>query len=378
MEKVKKFFKKVTLPNLIFLIGLIVIVIIPNSKFNMKEIDIAERRPLAEFPRLFDNGKINKKFGREFEAAYNDRFRKRNICIDVALMTKAKINGRYENFMGIEGKDGWLFLKGDRSVELYQNKLLFTQEELEKIKNNMERFEKWGKDNGIAVIFITPPDKHRVYEEYFPEHIKKVNPKGRTELLAQYLKENSKVSFIYPLDVFLNKKKDSDEFLYYHTDTHWTRYGAYWAYVELINEINKKMGKNLKPISLDCFDDSDRKTFQETFDRIGDNQKNLKIKGDYEKKNYFTLNKFKKDYKADKNNKDFKVVILGDSFGGELSVLFGFNYKPKHFWYNEKDELFNGFCAKLWEEKILKEKPDVLIVEILERYAYKYLELYKD
>ena len=46
--------------------------------------------------------------------------------------------------------------------------------------------------------------------------------------------------------------------------------------------------------------------------------------------------------------------------------------------YNETVELADNFSMALWEDKILSYKPDVLVVEFLERYAYKLLDLYKD
>lgn len=344
----------------------------PNTKFDKSEYDYVEKRPLAMLPKLFNDGQVNKEFGKQFESFYNDRFRKRSICIDKNLAIKGFINGRMENSLEVEGLDNWIFYKGDNSVANYQNKTLFSDVELLKIKHNLEILNSWCNKNKIKLIVIIPPDKNRIYGEYYPRHIKKVNPKSRAELLKEYLDKNSDIEIIYPVEQMYKRKKMDNEPLYYYTDTHWTPSGSYIAYNEIFKQIKQKY-PYVQQVDYNKLHVK-RMTFKEKFGRFGDGAINLKTKdSDFA---YLFYDNPTNGYNLKRYN--LKIGIIGDSFSNELSGWLNRSFNTQHYWYNEKIELFDDFSMKMWEDKILSYKPDVLVVEFLERYAYKLLDLYKD
>ena len=374
LGKIWEFIKRVSIPDIIFIIVILILFILPNTKFDKKKYEFVEKRPLATMPNLIIDEKINKEFGKQFENFYNDRFRKRSLCIDKNMAIKAFINGRIENALEIEGANNWLFYKGDNSVANFQNKVLFSDAELLKIKQNLDILNAWCRKNNIKLIVIIPPDKNRIYGEYYPKHIKKVNPKSRVELLRDYMSENSNIEIIYPIEQMFERKKLDDEPLYYYSDTHWTQTGSYVAYRELLKRM-KQHYSFIVPI-----DNTDlkttRMTFKERFNREGDGVDNLKMGGRYNDHDYLVF----QDSKNSQNEKKYnlKVTLLGDSFSGELYNWFSRNFYVDYITYNAKEELADNFSMALWEDKILSYKPDVLVVEFLERYAYKLLDLYKD
>lgn len=378
-EKLGKFFrniwefiKNISIPDIIFVVVIFILMVIPNTKFDKRELDFVEKRPLATLPKLIVDGEINKEFGKQFENFYNDRFRKRGICIDKNLAIKSFINGRKENSAEMEGLDNWIFYKGDNSVANYQNKTLFSDLELLKIKHNLEILNSWCNKNGIKLIVIIPPDKNRIYGEYYPRHIKKVNPKSRAELLKEYLDENSDIKIIYPVEQMYKRKKMDNEPLYYHADTHWTPSGSYVAYNEIFKQIKRKY-PYVQQVDYSKLHVK-RMTFKERFGRFGDGAINLKIKDpDFA---YLFYDEPLSNYSPKRYN--LKIGIIGDSFSNELTSWLGRSFNTQYYWYNEKVELFDDFSMKMWEDKILSYNPDVLVVEFLERYAYKLLDLYKD
>lgn len=377
-EKLGKFFrniwefiKKVSIPDVIFLIVILILFILPNTKFDKKKYEFIEKRPLATLPKLIVDGKINKEFGKQFESFYNDRFRKRSVCIDRNLAIKAFINCRKENALEIEGENKWLFYKADNSVANFQNKVLFSDTELLKIKRNLDILNAWCRKNNIKLIVIIPPDKNRIYGEYYPKHIKKVNPKSRVELLREYMSENSNIEIIYPVEQMFERKRLDDEPLYYYSDTHWTPSGAYVAYNEILKQI-KHYYSNVEPVDYKKMT-TKKMTFEQRFGRYGDGADNLKIK-DYDYEYLF----FEKANNYNPRKYNTKIAVIGDSFSGELIQWLNKTFNTKNYWYNEKAELFDDFSMEMWEDKILSYKPDVLIVEFVERYAYKLLDLYKD
>ena len=377
--KIKEFLKerllsKISLPDLLLIIFLIILFIVPNTKFSNQEFDGIEKRKLVTFPKFLVNNKINMKFGQQFGLFYNDRHRKRSDFIDFYFLVNELINGKQENLSGIEGKDNWFFTTIDDSIRIFQNLSFFDYSELIKIKNNMERLDKWGKENGIKVIFLIPPGKSSVYGEYFPSKYKKINSEGRIDLLKKYLDNNSYLNLLYPKKLLIDAKTD-DELLYYKGDTHWTLLGSYLVYKELVSEINKTMNKTFLPINIDEFN-YEKKSYKEAFGKDGDICGNMRMQDGCNDVKYKIFTSFKKGYTPEKYN--FKILYIGDSFSDALIYWTNFNFNYERYWYNETAELCDNFSIKLLEKDILDKKPDVLVIEMVERLSFKLLDLYKD
>ena len=91
---------------------------------------------------------------------------------------------------------------------------------------------------------------------------------------------------------------------------------------------------------------------------------------------YKIFTSFKKGYTPEKYN--FKILYIGDSFSDALIYWTNFNFNYERYWYNETAELCDNFSIKLLEKDILDKKPDVLVIEMVERLSFKLLDLYKD
>ena len=50
--KLWEFIKKISIPDIVFVITILVLMIIPNTKFDKADYDFIEKRPLAAFPKL--------------------------------------------------------------------------------------------------------------------------------------------------------------------------------------------------------------------------------------------------------------------------------------------------------------------------------------
>ena len=138
----------------------------------------------------------------------------------------------------IKGKNNWLFLGWNESIESYSNNKLFTQSELDLITNYLTSINNWcNKHNKKFYLFIAP-DKSKIYEEFYTNKIKKVSNISKTKQLIDHLnKKNSNIVVIYPQDEIIQNKRE--DLLYYKSDTHWTLLGAYYGYKELMKYISK-------------------------------------------------------------------------------------------------------------------------------------------
>ena len=229
--------------DIVFVAFVIAFMFVPISKINHDKISQQENRTLAEYVPLVKDGKINFNYGRDFEAWFNDHFNQRKLFIDVNSEINLFLNRKLKSDTAMSGKDGWMFTKRWQSVEMFQNKYLFDEDELKEIKEQLEYLQRWAQSRGMKFYLFLVPDKERIYPEVYPDGFEKINPQAKIEQVAEFLKKNSSVPVIYPGEALM-KAKD-EHILFYKTGTHWNHQGAYVGYVELFKRIKKDF-PNLK------------------------------------------------------------------------------------------------------------------------------------
>ena len=219
------------------------ILIIPLTKINNAEKSDEENRQLAKKWELFNENRFNINFSKEFDAWINDRFRGRTKILRAYNTCDYFIMGKVDNNMAFKGEDNWLFYKGDESIINFQNRKLYSDEQLTKIRDIINMRKKYLKKYGIDYYIMIVPDKNRVYGEYYPKYIHKLFDYGRGEQLVAYLKENN-IDVIYPLKELTSAKEVG--VVYYKYDTHWNTYGAFIGYEEMMSFLSMNYNNILK------------------------------------------------------------------------------------------------------------------------------------
>lgn len=223
-----------------FIILFLAVLAFPILFFNRKgRISETEKRTLSAKPELLTNHRLNQNFFSEYDSYFNDRFGGRNELV----LLNAKINKLMNNSLymcndrAIQGKDGWYFYirkkDSDNLKDFYKTNLM-TDQEIDTFKNRISEAAGWCEDHNIKYIFLIAPNKHSVYEEFYPF----IRPKGKTRCDQQVkVFEELKVPYVFPRDLLISKKSDYDFPLYYETDTHWNPQGAYIAFTVLYEKI---------------------------------------------------------------------------------------------------------------------------------------------
>lgn len=230
-------------------IGLLLILsallLIPASKINKEDISKTENRTLAAMPKLFSSQKrqINQRFGAEFEQFFNDRFFGRELLIPQFRKLLQKINNIKQLYFGesvIEGKDKWYFYRKENSVENFQNSERLPAQTMKEWLTYLNQFNQYCKKNNILFYYYIAPDKNRVYGEKFPIQTK-MHPDSlsRAAVWVDYIKRNSDIKVIYPLEYLMQRK--GEHILYYKNNTHWNHAGAYYGYHALMDEVKKDL-----------------------------------------------------------------------------------------------------------------------------------------
>jgi alginate O-acetyltransferase complex protein AlgJ len=363
-----------------FLMALLLIMLFPILQIDGAEQDKKENRNLAKLPVIWKEGHININFGKDYETYLQDHFTARRFVIDTYQKVLAKINGEVQNEKAFEAKENWLFYKAENAIGSYQNLNLFSANDLQKIVENLRAQKKYLDSQGIAFYIFVTPDKNRIYGEYYPDYIEKKNPQGRAELLSMYLEKNATdIRVIYPYKELINAKGESR--LYLKTDTHWNEYGALIGYQSLMKIIVQSF-PTIKIMEYTDF------TFLPTSEPSGDLSDMLGVTWEDVKQRYGQDTYLKpmpiKPYsfvetqseqnesgnkimvKTENASKPYKVFVYRDSFATALlpyiSNTFGeVNYFWRHDFMHDQD-------------KINLAKPDIVILEMVERYAHILLQ----
>lgn len=291
---------------------------------------------------------------KEFNKYHDNNYGLKPQMVDSYLKFKSQIlNDPPLQNRVLTGKDGWYFL-GNQYNELFNDSFgnrPFSKFELEKIKKNIKTIKEELESKGIAFYIVVPPNKHRVYSEKLPFIIEQ--KPTRLEELNSYLKQEINFELLDLRDTLIASKEK--ELLYYKTNTHWNDLGAFIAYHKTLNTINLEVPR--EPISNYNIDYKPIKRGDIT------EMINLKFKESAISLSKKTASeiiplKSKREYLHFKNPKrNKKLIMYRDSFSNAWIQFFNESFGETIYFRDYK--ISHSF--------INKEKPDVIIFEIIER-----------
>lgn len=268
-------------------------------------------------------------------------------------LTKVLTGGAYmESTQVLLGKEDWLFYKTQNDgypVYDYMGINHFSDVELQTMADNLilarDCFE---KEKGVAFVAVTIPNKEIVYEEYMPDTIARVNAVSRGEQFAQYMQEHTDVKYVYPKNAFLEYKENYP--LFYKTDTHWNHIGAFVGVQEIFKVL---YGTAVSP---------DTVQFREgQTDFAGDL---AVIAGEADQYALDTVYEFDPATADPAQKREETAIVVGDSFGGFLSVIARGYYEEVH-WIDTDD-----FNVSMLDEY----DADVVIWESVERLQEVFMQ----
>lgn len=130
------------------------------------------------------------------------------------------------------GKDGWFYYTGDMSIQDYQKTSPMNMGNIKRITKILNKFkEKTDKYGGLFLLVI-PPDKSTVYPQFMPDEIPVIGQISSLDRLLDYINKNSQIQVLDLRPILGSASKFND--IYYKTDSHWNCYGAFYAYDEIL------------------------------------------------------------------------------------------------------------------------------------------------
>lgn len=379
--------------DIIFLLIFFILLFIPMSHIEKNNVSKTENRKLAVYKPFIKEGKINYNFGNDFEKWFNDRFNFRPKIIRAYNYIKYNTAIIYYGTQRayINKKTNWCFRLDKYAQEVLKNGI--KKEEIILAAKNLSKFNDFCNENKIKLYILITPSKEFIYRDStYPLLIK---DKDNYKEFIDYIKENTNVEIIYPIDKI--QKQAKTDFMFFKADHHWTDYAAWFAYLELAKEIKKDFHL-YHPLSLNEFgliknkytyvmQTLDKKYLGQTlFSDLGLKDEKV-LDADYiylehkDKRNLET--EFKKirttriyNYKNSKNN--LSVFLLGNSMTENLSHFLPYGFKKTyqrrindgHVKYADEMKM------KRYEKEILDFKPDILILNLDSRYFSPILDMY--
>jgi len=346
-------------------VAFLIFITIPLAFIEKGNTSLNENRVLASFPNLFLSGNINLEFIREFDAWFSDHYGFRRHLVKLNSFINIEILKSSPSDKILIGKNNWLFYTykqdGD-PISNFQNANLYSKEQLIEFTNNLVQMKKWCKSHGSDFVFMIAPNKETIYEEYYPNGVRKLSNYSRLDQIVKFVNENSDIKVVDVRAGLFNAK--AKEKLYYETDTHWNSYGAFIGYKELMNEINKS-NLEIKPEQLKNF------TITRQNRKGGDLAAMINMTDYFNDREYIFTRKEGNTFKyilskfgpggeviTETNNKSSpKAVMLRDSFTTAMVPFISNHFSRVVYDWS------GVFNSKLIE----KEKPDIVIYEVVER-----------
>ena len=360
----------------LYLILLAVLIILPAPVYllfgSRLDTENYENRTLAEMPVL--SVSTIGSFPNDFNQYWMDNLPFKSNLVN----TNGYIDYRFFNSAGspyvIVGKDGWLFYKGQQAnfehpEADYMGTNLFTDEELERIRENMLRARDFLAERDSEFIIFIAPNKERVYSEYMPDAYGEPAEMNRMRQVVEYLQRETDLTVLCPYDDLMQfKDEHPDVRLYYKYDTHWNNAGSYIGGRILSKALGHDM-PGLDEITVTEIPNGtyDLATLLGLRDQLRDDT--VYAVAGYTYNDIKTVQdegatEFRYNNPAG-NGDPRKVYLVGDSFSTMMGI-----YVACHF----NDMYMNSYKSYTGAWILAQEDPDVVIYETVERYLGNMLD----
>lgn len=315
-----------------------------------------ENRDLASFPRITkENWQEVPKFAEDY---INDHAPFRYELLNGYAWFNWNVFQTVDNRNVMRGEDGWLFYKGDGSINDMIGVNIFPEELMEIILQDLLKIrESYTEDPGQFVLFIAP-NKELVYRDKLSWAYVPVSDTATVDALVSYIRRHSDLKVVYPLEELEAARRNVQ--VYYETDTHWNRLGGFVGTQALIEHLGG-MKAGLEEVQVVW----DTKTYRGDLanqahipdkyvkDHEADIQGYLEGAQPKTEEGTFVL----KSHRADAPDKR-KLVMVRDSFGENMVP-----WLSKYF--QDTTVVHYSYVPEMAHEDM---EGDIFVYEIVERY----------
>jgi alginate O-acetyltransferase complex protein AlgJ len=331
----------------------------------------AENRELASMPRLDGSLHAVADYGKGLAAWFDDHFGFRAALVRWYGESRYFWLGVSPSTAVVVGRDGWLFYADDGGLEDYANEKLLSAPELADWRETLVRTESWLHARRIVYLFTIAPDKHVIYPEEFPASIRRVNDMSRMDQVERVLASTDVP--VVDVRAALRAAKTRER-VYFQTDTHWNNRGAFVAYREIIDAVRRQAPAVPPAWTREDFEPAERVIDGQDLARMMGLMRVL-----HETELFLRPMRPRRarvvepagvEASAEEGRLVTEIpgstlpraVIFRDSFASRLAPFLSEHFsRAVYLWQNDFDA-----------DAVLKERPDVVIQEIVGRHLYLF------
>jgi hypothetical protein len=205
---------------------------------NPEAVSLTENRKLTSFPTLkqSDNAS-NQDFQQQLQSYLNDRIGFRGKLAQVHARVKLYALQMSPSDKIHVGTKGWYYIEYDNSLGIAKGTYSLTHDDLERITQNQQAISTYYKNRGIDYFLMLTPAKPSIYPEYIGWGDYSIQ-KTPVDIVAEHLKSSMGLEVISPKNTLVDHKSTGQ--LFRKQDSHWTTLGAYYAYTDIISQMNQK------------------------------------------------------------------------------------------------------------------------------------------
>ena len=214
----------------------------------------AEGRRAATRPELALVWDDPTAFATAWERYVNDRLRWRQALIEWHGRFKYFVLGVSASPDVVLGEQGWLYWaqKGDGNpLAHFRGLEVQRADELAEVTSILQARSDWLAARGVTYAFLIAPNKETIYPEFMPPAQVRLREGSLMDRFVEYARQHSTVNIVDPRQRLLEAKRH--RVTYHPTDTHWNAYGAYAAYLALVEAL-RSQHPSIVPVALSTQD----------------------------------------------------------------------------------------------------------------------------
>ncbi len=376
--------------DIVFLLIFCILLCIPTVHISKAKKSRSENRYLAQKVSFMEHSKINLNYGNEFNEWFSDRFFLRNEAIKANMMLACILNHNNCKLgeVTFDKKHNLLY----REFNFWGMKPIITEKEnvLKTYADNMNRLQSYCNKNNMGLYVLIIPRQADYFDFKMPDKRKYMeNP---ADEVIDYIDANTDIKVIYPKEEMAEANKISP--VYFKTDHHWTKKGAYTGYSVLIKEIRKNY-PNVKPLDENKLEKYYDKRVSEWWDKDmnpGQTFKQMKLPKFFAKKILDTpyiyyknpefkyLERINSEFLESPHDVHFrypkgakeKIFVVGDSFGCNFFEFMPYSFNESLYIYDNP----RGFVFENYKPIIEEYKPDIMVLLFYTPNLPRFLDLY--
>lgn len=291
---------------------------------------------------------------------FQDNLYKKDFLVQKVNLLRIKIGDRVLP-MSLIGKDGWVEYTGEGNIDDFQNLKQFDKKDLVK---KLTILNQYLKSQDITLLIVVAPNKATIYPDKLPEQIKTLPRKSSLDRLITYLRNNN-LPAIVDLRPALRAARGNQDVYFKENNTHWNGYGAFVAYTTIINALRSSYPE-LKPYEITNMKlmpaDLSIRMPGPYFAPMNPFVHTLHLSSDQDRNQFYGVDGYNQ-FSSIPDSKLPTLLMFHDSFAAYyLNDYLSMNFRESHFVH------IHNAPQYLSKESIQQFKPDIIIIEIVERY----------